>query len=237
MIKQLQELLKEHSDQVNFNEEEHKYFLNDKELISVSNTLEWFKKGLEKINPFHLKAATHRGNIIHAIIENWLKWNYLWRKESFNIGDYGIYDSASENIYYKNIWKPFLDNANDYINKHMNNGYEVLAVEQILHNEDTGIAGTVDLIMIKVNLEYVEQIKPLANDIAYTYNVDKANITIKIIDWKTGNLRASNQAQLGLYKFMFNELIKSLRQAKNEFKDVDIVINTEAVSLKDKEVL
>ncbi len=93
-----------------------------------------------------------------------------------------------------------------YLEKQKELGFNVLKVEQIIYSMGDNIGGTMDLLLYKINIEE-EDVK----------------VIIKIVDWKTGKLKPSNYAQIGIYQFM-------LKKALGRIKQVEVI--TELVCLK-----
>lgn len=112
---------------VRFVEQTHKYFMGEKELISVTTLLR--KHGLSpdygNVDPQVLKAKAERGKLIHAELEKYAKY-----------GEIGF----SQELQY------FIE----YINK---NRLSIHKVEFIVHNDIC--AGTIDLVAISTDEGYI----------------------------------------------------------------------------------
>ena len=114
-------------EKIIFNEKTHQYFLDGRELISVTTLLR--KHGLAQdygnVDPAVLKAKAERGKQIHAELEAYAK-----------NGEIGFSKELSYFI--------------DYINK---NGISIHKVEFIVHNDIC--AGTIDLVAISLEDGYL----------------------------------------------------------------------------------
>lgn len=194
MINKIKQKLQEIKDIVYFDADSHTYYVMGEEYTSVSNTLTWFKKDMEKIPKDILDRAIERGVYIHNLAEQ-------------AVNKYGLdcldkLDEFKDNNF-KDEWENYLINLFAFYHEKKQDGWELLATEQVLISKTDKIAGTADLLLYK--------------------QVDEV-IHIRIVDYKTGALRTSNYLQVELYRLMLENALKRLK--------TPIKIKSELISLK-----
>lgn len=228
MIDKIKDKLKKMNDKVVFNEETHQYFIENKEYNSVSSTLEYYSRGIKRIPKHILDDAVKRGNMVHLIAEEMLKG-----ATSLDIDKELLYSLCESQPYWdKEKHMPYINNLIRYWQLLDNDSWEVLAVEQTLFSVPEKVAGQVDLILIRYEFDETEW-----NNDKNTYKEayengtlrkdDYYEIEIKIVDYKTGNIKIGNYAQVSIYHYMLKKALKSLK--------LPIKITTELISLKDME--
>lgn len=130
-----------------FDEEEHKYFLNGRELFSVTRILEatLFERKYDGVDEETLKKAAQYGTTVHKEIEDYIKHGALG----------------------------FTNELYNFINIKEDNKLNDLQSEIKVHNDD--MAGTIDIMAIKGGKG--QKKKNILADIKTTYKLDKEYVS------------------------------------------------------------
>ena len=222
--------LNSHMEKIHFNEEDHTYLHKDKDrfLTPVSETLAYFKAGMENIPDKYMIPAINRGNFVHNVAEDFINVcikNELNKDQMLKLMTTIITHSRKYNEF-KEEYIPYLINLIDFLLEEFNNGWLPLKAEQRVFNLSNKMAGSMDLLLYKEDYKYINTYSPAGKLISATRSKEKT-FFIKIVDYKTGNLRASAFAQVSLYQFMLKKVLKSLK--------LPIELSSELISFKDME--
>ena len=222
--------LNSHMDKIHFNEEDHTYLHKDKDrfLTPVSETLAYFKAGMENIPDKYMIPAINRGNFVHNVAEDFinvcidreLEEDKVMKLLSLIITQSKRYTS------FKDEYIPYLVNLIEFLQKEFKDGWKPLKAEQRVFNLSNNMAGSMDLLLYKEDYKYINTYSPTGKLISASRSKEKT-FFIKIVDYKTGNLRASAFAQVSLYQFMLKKVLKSLK--------LPIELSSELISFKDME--
>lgn len=207
MVNKIKEALDKHASKLVFNEDEHTYTTQrGNEIVSltpVSSTLEFFKSKLDSIPKEVLYNAQIRGTMIHEIAE--VMVDRLLEDKDITITE--MTQVAQQNkLYDTEKHYQYIFNLYCYLDGELRDGWKPLQTEQRMFHFQERIAGTADLLL---------------------YRETNDKFIIKIVDYKTGDLRVSNYPQVAIYHFMLKEV---LRKVKN--LDKEVLITTDLVSLK-----
>lgn len=196
ILEQLQKVQKN----IVFQEKDHIYKVGDKMLDSVSSYLEALNGDLERIPKEILETAIKRGNYLHTLCEYVV--NLTIKSKRFPTFSEMKYIIAGIN--YSNHFKT------DY--RHLSNVLiellkevpveNFLVAEKIVYCEPSKMAGTIDLIIIEEN---------------------EKGAKIRIIDIKSGEIKASHYAQVALYKYLFEKVIFKNKKIKELQDQITIV--------------
>lgn len=202
----IKERLESRAKKVLYDDVEHSYKLisSGKVLTSVSNTIPFYKQGLSNIPTEILEKAKRNGTIMHSIIEHLINHDNQITNEKLT--EYG-FDPMEHSLYLENAHKVIHILTKD-------DGLMPLAVEQLLYDAKTSVAGTTDAIFIQA------------------IEIDNIiHVALVIYDWKTGNLRPDHKLQTQTYQ---NLLMTSLEGLKIDIEeDVILYFEHKVVSLKD----
>ena len=194
---------------IRFVEETHKYYLGDKELISVTTLMQ--KHGLapsyEGVDPNVLKAKAERGTLIHKEIE-----------------DYCVRDEIG-----------FTEELSRFIEYVENNDIKVLGNEVLVHNDI--VAGTADLILGNNTIADIKTTYTVHTDAvswqlsiyAYLYNQTLENKENMIVNGKVFHF--NNQGELDVKdiplkpEWMVEKLLKCEEDGITFTYDLDFADN------------
>lgn len=200
----IRKTLEKHKNNVEFNQFEHTYTLKrtGKELTSVSKALAFFDKTYDEVDPSIMERAKLRGTLIHTIAE-WLFSQFPSIKTEEQLYEYAntieIFDSLEHGYLLDNLFAQYKQILKDEP--------DLIITEQLLYDSASAIAGTCDLIVFK-------HIGPV--------------IFVNVIDWKTGELKVQNAAQVALYQVMLRNALNKL-----SFEDVnEFIFDSKCISLK-----
>lgn len=206
MLNKIINKLQDIKSDIHFEESDHTYYhyKKDMNLIPVSNTMDFYKGDIDKIPVDILQKAIDRGNFIHKLAEDYI--NFIKLSE-MHISIDDILEQARKQEGYMQEYDSFIENFHKYIIDELDNGWLILGTEQIVYDIPNKIAGTIDLLL---------------------YKKVKDQITIKLVDYKTGNLRVGNYIQVSIYQYMLKKSLKGL-------KIPNLRVINELISLKDME--
>lgn len=211
-VQAVQDRLSKHSSKVEFNDFEHTYTLNStgKSLTSVSVMLSPFKKGIEDVPADVLEKAQIRGIIIHKVAEWFFSPETSHSYKNMKALHEQVYKYAETIDAYDALEHSYLiENLLVQIDLIMKIQPDLVLTEQLLYDAKTGMAGTADLILFK--------------------ELNAGRVLVYIIDWKTGNLRPENYAQVSLYQSMLFGALKGLKLGENK----TFAFSAAPISLKD----
>jgi hypothetical protein len=149
--------------ELKFNEEKHEYTCGDKKLTSVTTLISQYSHGFDSdrvIDTMLAGSEIYLGKKKEYLGLNKHQIKKLWEINSSGKSTYGTYihDNAEKYALGQEYDKsrPEIKQVIKFFN---NEGYEVVQPEMRVFSEKLGLAGTVDLLLIKDGLYYIADYK------------------------------------------------------------------------------